>query len=483
MDFNVIRLISECEMDLKKIFLKFACNQKKFERKLILLVDNTFNDLAELIDNYALFEYLQSCPEYKDISYYIINRNNVQYAQIAAKYPHNIITVKDNKFSWPLLFKLVTTKYWLDSYQVIFRFDKDAYMRQGDITTVYMQHGINYFKPGFWGHLSISPKYFNKIVFSNKKEQQIFKKYYGYDDKNVIMAGLSRWDWMKEKTGEKIIFAYFTFRSYLIRVKGVELTETRYYKNIVAFLSSPQLKELCEKHNVKLYAGIHHQMIRDNDIREKLYHINFIEDKDIGEIKQKASMLITDFSSMCFDFMLRDKPVVFFHVDAGDPLNKLLPDSAENDANVESKNKELYNIYYSVKGVIGAIKKYVNNGFELEDQYKKINSKFFTYRRNIRKHFMQKLMESPLDVENVLPPAKKPKIMVTRYKLLGFLTLLKGVHRGCRTRYKLFGILPFFSVLKKKNKITTKYYLFGLPVMKISKKECKIIKKDKDEKA
>lgn len=458
---------------LKKHLLKFASNQNVFERKNIILVDNTFNDLAELIDNYALFEYLQTLPEYKDISYYIINKNNVQYEQIAAKYPHNIIPVDHSKFSWKLLFKLITAKYWLDSYQVIYTFDRGGYMRKGKITTVYMQHGINYFKPGFWGHPSISPLYFNKIVFSNKKEQQIFKNYYGYNDKNVIMAGLSRWDLMKDKSEEKIIFAYFTFRSYLIRVPGVELTQTRYYKNIMAFLSSPQLKELCEKHNIKLYAGIHHQMIRNDDIREKLYHIDFIEDKDIGEIKQKASILITDFSSMCFDFMLKDKPVIFFRVDAGDPMCQLHPDSAENDANVEAKNKELYNIYYTVNSTVKAIKKYAENNFELEEKYKKINSKFFTYRRNIRAHFMKKLLASPPDVENKLPPVEVPKIIVTKYKLQGFLTLLKCVRQGGRSRFSILGLLPFLTVRRMPNKVSTKYYFLGIPLLKINKKEKK----------
>lgn len=49
---------------LMKCFKKFACTQKLFKRNYILLVDNTFNNNAELVDNYALFEYMQSQEKY-----------------------------------------------------------------------------------------------------------------------------------------------------------------------------------------------------------------------------------------------------------------------------------------------------------------------------------------------------------------------------------------------------------------------------------
>ncbi len=385
---------------LQNIMFKFANKQKIFKRNKFLLVDNTFNNTAELTDSFALFEYLQAHPKYKDKSYYIINKLNAQFDEIAKKYPNNIIPVEHGRLNWCLLWKMVRAKYWIDSFQVIGSFDPDGEICNGQITTVYAQHGINYLKLGFLGDMSISPKYFNKIIFSNETERDLFKNYYGYDDKNTIIAGLSRWDLMKEKSEEKIIFVFFTFRDYLRKLSGDAIAKTRYYENVCRLLNSKKLNDLLKKHNVKLYAAVHHEMINNKTIKNTLSHINFIADKDIGEIKQKASMLITDFSSMCFDFMIKDKPVVFFHIDAGDELCKLSPDSYENDLNVESKNDELYNVFYDVDGVLNSIEYYLKHNFELEKDKKDKHSKFFAYQQDIRQHIIDGLLKSPDNIYN-----------------------------------------------------------------------------------
>lgn len=455
-------------MNLKMVFFKFSCYQSLFKRDKILLVDNTFNDTAELTDNFALFQYLQTKPDYKDKSFYIINRRNNQYAEIAARYPQNIIPVKHGKLSWNLIKKLVTTKYWLDSFQVISSFDPHALMRKGKITTVYMQHGINYFKPGFWGDLTISPLYFNKIVFTNKNERKLFKKYYGYNDDNTILAGLSRWDLIQENPKEKIIFAYFTSRAYLHLNPNANITKTKYYRNILKLLTAPDFNLLLKQNNIKLYVGLHHEMMRNQGIKNSLSHIHLIDDKDIGAVKQKASLLITDFSSMCFDFMIKNKPVIFYHIDAGDKLNKLCSDSFKNDINVENKNKELYNIFYKAPDVINMVKKYVKNDFRLEKEYKKINSKFFAYRTNIREHLWNNLLQSPLNITNELPHKVQSKI-IYQYKLFGFLPLCNAVQIGGIMRVYVLG-LPIFKMRRMPNGITTKYYILTIPLLKVSKK-------------
>lgn len=384
---------------VKKMF-RLANKQNILSRKNFLLVDNTFNDTAELTDNFALFEYLQTQAKYKHHSFYIINKNNTSLDIIAKKYPKNIIPVTHGQLNLKLICKMMRAKYWIDSFQVISSFDPRGRIRKGRITTVYAQHGINYFKPGFLGNISISPKYFNKIIFSNKNERDLFKKYYGYNDKNAIIAGLSRWDLMKQESKEKIIFVYFTVRAYCLMLSPDKLVTTKYYKNIYSLLNSKKLNTLLRKHNIKLYAAIHHQMTRDDKVRNALSNINFIQDQDIGKIKQKASMLITDFSSMCFDFMIKDKPVVFFRIDAGDELCKMHPDSYENDLNVESKNDELYNVFYNINDVLKKIEHYVENDFELEKANKNKNTKFFAYRKNIRQNIIDNLEKSPVCVPN-----------------------------------------------------------------------------------
>ena len=63
-----------------------AVASKKYKRDVFLLMDNIQNKDAELVDNYSLFEYLQSQSEYKDTSYYLMNIDSPQLNEAKGKY-------------------------------------------------------------------------------------------------------------------------------------------------------------------------------------------------------------------------------------------------------------------------------------------------------------------------------------------------------------------------------------------------------------
>ena len=132
-----------------RILAKFACVQNLFKRDYILLVDNLFNNDAELVDNYALFEYLQTIDKYKNKSFYIVNKNNVQYEEIKNKYK-NIISVDKTKINFALIKYLFKTKYWLDSFQVINQFNVNLkeYIKKSNIINKSI-----WFKNSFQNHL------------------------------------------------------------------------------------------------------------------------------------------------------------------------------------------------------------------------------------------------------------------------------------------------------------------------------------------
>lgn len=385
--------------NFRNTFFKFLFHTKIFGRKKILLIDNIFNDKAELIDNFTLFEYLQKDPKFKKISYYIINKNNEQFSQISKKYK-NIIPLDDCSVNFSLMRKLLTAKYWLDSFQVLNKLNLQTYFKESQIINVYTQHGINYFKSGFWGKQDIGEQTFRKIIFSNKREQILFKQYYSYNDENTILAGLARWDLMKDITQPTDIFAYFTFRTYL-RDPSLNIEETTYYQNILKLVSSEKLNALLKKHNISLNLALHHEVFRYlHQQLDQIGNIKLIPDVEIGQVKQKSSLLITDYSSMCFDFMFKNRPVVFYRLDKDEPLLNNDNESKINNENVEAKNHELYNICYNAEDVVNIIEKYLNNNFQLETENIAKNDTFFTYRENICEHIIQGILNSPENVYN-----------------------------------------------------------------------------------
>lgn len=57
-----------------------------------------------------------------------------------------------------------------------------------------------------------------------------------------------------------------------------------------------------------------------------------------------------------------------------------------------------------------------------------------------------------------------------KIKLFGFLPLYGRIQRGGKKSWRIFG-LPIFTIRRFENNITTKYYILGLPIMKVSKKQ------------
>ncbi len=381
---------------LKRIALAIVVKTNIFKRNNYLLIDNTVHQDSELVDNFKLFEYMMSTT-IKNRVFYIINKKHSRYYELKKRYKNHIIPISSNHLSFSLIFKLLTTKYWLDSYQMIFNYGLIQLFQQSRIIPVYMQHGINYFKLGY--RYVYSPNVFKKVVVSNDEEFKLFNELYKYDDINIIKAGLSRWQNNNSSKRKKAILVYFTYRSYLNMLEDIE--STQYVQKINLLLSSRDLKQILANSNTQIYIATHHEAkYKLNNISK---NVKVISEQDIGKIKQEASLLITDFSSMCFDFMRNDVPVIFYHIDSKEPLLKLNKEDLKNNYTVESHNSELYNIYYNYNDVIAKIKYYINNNFKLEEEYKQINKTFFYPISNIHETIVENLEKVKL-VKNINYP-------------------------------------------------------------------------------
>ena len=290
--------------------------------------------------------------------YYIANEKSLQFNTIKEKYGRFVIPYDGKGIPAELTAILHRVKYWLDSFQSINILGIQDLVFRSDIVTVYTQHGINFFKPGFWGDGAIGNTVFKKIVFSNESERELFKKYYTYNDEDTILAGLSRWDLMRDKT-DRIVLFYFTGRDYIRMLANLEKSD--YVRAILGVLRSKELECVARNHGVKFYVAIHHTIRKYLDLKSEV--ITFIEDKDISSVKNIAAMLVTDFSSMCFDFLYKNRPVVFYRVDAHSDDLKLSADSFINNENVEKHNDELFNIFYGFDAVIEEIKKIYKKWF------------------------------------------------------------------------------------------------------------------------
>lgn len=377
--------------------LKIALNCKLFKRNAILMADAIHDKHTAPIDNFALFEYIMSLHQ-KDIKvYYILNKEYKYYSDIKRKYGKHIIpfdTHKTPMFLSRLFFLCFRLRYVLDSFDIFYVLFGNIFVRSKYTDIIFTQHGITFFKkyyirPDVYGQLHL-----NKTVVSNNVEYNIFKELGLYKPVNIIKSGLFRWDLLNEKSKtakNKTIFVYFTYRHYL--KQHPDILNTKYFKNIFSILNDKRLLSVMKRKHITFNLALHHALLRYIDKSQfKDFNINLVTEEDIGKIKRTACLLLTDYSSMCFEFLFQNKPVVFYRLDEEDFYNS--ERDCEYSRDMKLSDKLIFNVFKNQDKVVDKIIEYINNDFTMEPYYKKKASKFFYNKQNIRNNFYNYLKKN-----------------------------------------------------------------------------------------
>ena len=380
-------------LEYDNFFAEIIKKENKAEKDTYLLFDCLYDKDAENIDAYSLFLYMQ---DNGIKSNYVVLKESPLYEKLKKENKlDNIIGIDEySKLNgWNFLqniadvlphTKAIITSFGTES--VI-----DVYLKKLEyLKYIFIQHGQIYFKESVFHSGYLYPDKFPYILASSKIEEFILKKY-GWNDQNIIKAGLPRWDLLKENIEykqEKSIFIMFTWRN----TSPYFFSETQYFNKLSSLLNSKKLHTFLKKHNIKVYFAPHHSLKTNSKINldiEGIEGIEVIDTKHISNYIRKSSLLLTDFSSVSFDFMFQDKPVILYGLDRGD---RLLDKNQYMDLELLYKRRNIFpNIVFDEDEAIELIKYYVKNDFKLQENIKQIYELFFYTKESIRKRLVDEI--------------------------------------------------------------------------------------------
>lgn len=374
--FFIYRLSTFPERFMYKI-VEFL--QPYFKQDAYLMFDCLYDNNAECIDTFTLFQYLQknNIP-----SYYLVNKNHNSLKKIkkVGRQKNIITTDKNKKIPLKLIFCLLRTHTVITSFgHDNSRFENFLYKNK-KINYIFSDHGIFFMKLFPLNYYTSSR--FNFFIVNNELETQMILNNSKWTENRLIKCGLFRFDKLKREQNKKNIFIMFTWR---------KSRQNDYFKKIESLLNNEILKQFIFANDVKIKFALHHVLNPELDY-EKLFidnqNVEIINLTDISEQVSKTSLFITDFSSIAFDFMYLDIPVIFYRFDAD--LDEKTKEYESIDYAM-TKDKYLYNCCYSEQDTVKTIIKYVQNGFTLEDENKEKNKQFFTYsqKNSICKNFVE----------------------------------------------------------------------------------------------
>ncbi|WP_010498640.1 CDP-glycerol glycerophosphotransferase family protein [Ligilactobacillus acidipiscis] len=242
---------------------------------------------------------------------------------------------------------------------------------------VFLQHGVIALKRVDYVFNKRRNKEISLFTVSSDFEKDIIHNNFGFDLSEIMLTGLTRWDVLEDKSTEedKKIFVMPTWRSWMDGIPEEEFIASNYFKQYKELLESKELNDILEKNNLTLHFLLHPKFSEYSDKfgiqsdRIKTYRFG---DVKINEMLMESSLLITDYSSVSFEFFYMKKPVLFFQFDRDeyeryqgsymDFEKDLFGDSASN-----------------VNDLLTNLKYYVDNNFQENPEYAVLRNKFFKY--------------------------------------------------------------------------------------------------------
>ncbi len=250
---------------------------------------------------------------------------------------------------------------------------------------VFLQHGIT-LSDAKW--LYDKNCRFDLFVCAAKEEYEYILKKFGYTDKNCALLGFSRFDNLNDELLDKdyILFMPSWRESIARKTVGKDVDSldyfkgTEYYKRWSELLCSPQLDELLEKNGKKLIFYPHRNMqkyLSAFEIASKNIIVANSKEYDVQNLLKKCGLLVTDYSSVFFDFGYMQKPIIFYQFDYED-----FRENQYQEGYFDYKNNVFGKSFDEVNGVIGEIERLLESDLTLSENNKEKVSEFFAFHDN-----------------------------------------------------------------------------------------------------
>ncbi|MBR0398817.1 MAG: CDP-glycerol glycerophosphotransferase family protein [Eubacterium sp.] len=189
---------------------------------------------------------------------------------------------------------------------------------------MFLQHGVTALKQDHMIFGAMSGFSMDYFVTTSKFEHDIIEKNFGYASENIPITGFARWDVLEDKSTEtdRTILIMPTWRAWLEETGDEAFVQSDYFKNYSALLNDGRLADLLERDNCDVifylhpkFAGLIESFFANR--REENSRIRLVRfgEEPLNEIMMRARMLITDYSSVCWDMYYQKKPVLFYQFD------------------------------------------------------------------------------------------------------------------------------------------------------------------------
>lgn len=171
---------------------------------------------------------------------------------------------------------------------------------------------------------------FDLMICCVKREYDFIKAKFDYPEKNITLSGFCRLDYLHEPhKKDKLILVMPTFRQWLRTSSSAKQIASQkemdaflssdYYKHYENLLTNTVFINIAKKYGYKVLFYLHYTIQPYTPaFRHCTNEVVTIADRehfDVQDLLIRSSVLITDYSSVFFDYAYMKKPVVYWQFD------------------------------------------------------------------------------------------------------------------------------------------------------------------------
>lgn len=189
---------------------------------------------------------------------------------------------------------------------------------------VFLQHGIT--------HNNIAALHYSQnhnldlFICGAKNEYDLVSKMFNYPEGIVRYTGFARFDNLGDFKSKHIVLIMPTWRIKYKYYNDAEFLNTDYYKRYKEILTNPKLKKCLEESGYHVvfmnhveFQKFNHLFEDFNDSNIKIMSLNQVK---VQDMLKDSDVLVTDYSSIYYDFIYMAKPVIFYHINKSQFYNE-----------------------------------------------------------------------------------------------------------------------------------------------------------------
>lgn len=369
---------------------------KVHSRKPIWLISD--RGMAAGDNGEAFFRYVTTRNDCPARVYFAVSKQSKDYDRL--RIYGNVVDI--SSFKYKLLFllsdKVISSHADIETTNPFIRLI-DQYVDLFTFDFIFLQHGVTKDDLASW--LNRFEKDIKIFVTSGHKEyQSIIDGDYYYNKRNIVLTGLPRFDLLQNKPAGKLILAP-TYRKQLAHMKtdkngqrGYDpyFKKSEYFEFYNNFMNDSRIINTLRNAGMQGELYIHPVLEQQkHDFKQNDLFKTMEFPYDYKNAFKEGNLLVSDHSSVVFDFAYLKKPVVYAHFD----IDELFASHSYTKGSFFSDEKDGFGpVYKDYETLVEGVVELIGNECRMSDKYiTRVDNFFFRVDKNNNHRVYQAILD------------------------------------------------------------------------------------------